>query len=383
MKVALFRRKYLAHGGGERFTQEFLRGLSLSGHQVHLFSQAWTDPPKGVRVHRVPTFVGGSAAQTLGYALLAPRLARGVGVDLVHSFERTLHQDIYRAGEGCHRQWLAVRRRYLPGIDTTLDGLRPFHRVVLAIERRICQRDGAKIVITNSHMVRQDFERHYSPLRPFTILIRNGLDLDRFHPSVRASRRECARREMGLKPEQLVLLSVGSGFHRKGIPTLLRALGQLKRRERLTPIALIVGKGKKDPLLDLARREGVEGQIRILGVVEDLLPLYSAADLFVLPSVYDPASNATLEAMGMGLPVITTRNNGSGEILEHQRSGWLLEDPVDSRALADLIAEVADPPVRRLVGEAGRRAVEPWTWERHLTETLALYTRLPGPRNII
>jgi UDP-glucose:(heptosyl)LPS alpha-1,3-glucosyltransferase len=371
----VFRRRYLAHGGGERFTQEFLRRIAGAGHQVHLFCQQWTAAPEGVSTHRVPAFPGGSALGTLAYALLAPRLARSVNVDLTHSFERTVSQDLYRAGEGCHRQWLALRRQHLPGPVPALDRLRPFHRVVLAIERRICQKGGAGLLIVNSAMVEADFALHYASLSAPTVLIRNGVDLDRFHPEVRASARAAARQSLGLQPDELALLSVGSGFWRKGVPTVIRALGKLRRRTRLAPVLLVAGKGNPEFLRSLASREGVDRQLRVLGVVDDAAPLYAAADLFVLPSIYDPASSATLEALAMGTPVITTRTNGSGEIVTHGESGWLLDHPTDAAGLAALIEAAAVPRVREAAARAGRKAVEPWSWDRHLDATLALYRR--------
>lgn len=378
MKIGIFRRRYSPHGGGERFAHQFLQSLASAGYDVHLFCEAWTDIPAGVTLRRVPTLRGGSALRTLGYAVLAPNLARRVGVDLVHSFERTFRQDLYRAGEGCHRQWLALSRQHLRGPLRALDRVRPFHRVVLAIERRMCQKNAAKVLVVNSKMVENDFARHYPPLRAATALIRNGVDLKRFHPDVRSATRGTARESLGLRTEQLVLVIVGSGFSRKGVPTAIRALGYLRRKAGLTPVLLIAGKGNQAPLRSLAEREGVEQQVRFLGIVEDTTPLYGAADVFVLPSVYDPASNATLEALGMGLPVITTRTNGSAEILEEGRSGWIVSGPSDFLALASLIEGASDSRVRISVGEAGRRAVGPWSLEHHLNEALALYRPFSG-----
>jgi UDP-glucose:(heptosyl)LPS alpha-1,3-glucosyltransferase len=250
--------------------------------------------------------------------------------------------------------------------------------VVLAIERRICQKGGAGLLIVNSVMVEADLARQYAPVSASTILIRNGVDLDRFHPEVRGRARAAARQALGLQPDELALLSVGSGFWRKGVPTVIRALGELRRRTRLAPVLLVAGKGNPEFVRSVASQEEVGGQLRLLGVVDDAAPLYAAADLFVLPSIYDPASSATLEALAMGVPVITTRTNGSGEIVTHGESGWLLDHPTDAAGLRALIEAAADPRLRDAVARAGRKAAEPWGWERHLDATLALYKR-PAP----
>lgn len=374
MKIAVLRRRYAGYGGGERFTDEFLRRLARGNHELHLVCQEWRDDVAGVVIHRVPPIPGGSVLRILGYALLAPRRARSLGVRLIYSFERTVEQDIYRAGEGCHRQWLALRRRHLPR-GAVVSRLRILHALILWLERRICLGGASRLVVANSRMVEQDFRRHYSPLSADIVLVRNGADLQRFHPDIRAARRSAARRQLGLGPEQLTLLTIGSGFDRKGAFLVVRALGYLRRRAGLTPIWLLAGKGSEARLGRVAAQEVVAEQLRVLGSVEDVRSLYAAADVFVLPSVYDPASNATLEALAMGIPVVTTTTNGSAELVEPGKSAWLLDDPSDFRGLADLLQEATDPRARQSIGEAGRRAVEPWTWERHLDEVLTLCAR--------
>jgi UDP-glucose:(heptosyl)LPS alpha-1,3-glucosyltransferase len=77
--------------------------------------------------------------------------------------------------------------------------------------------------------------------------------------------------------------------------------------------------------------------VRFLGEVGDLQPIYAAADIFILPSIYDPFSNACLEALAGGLPVITTRGNGFSEIIENGVHGSIVAVPNDSRALAEAI----------------------------------------------
>lgn len=370
MKVGIFRRRWSAHGGAERFTAAFLGALVAAGHEVHLFAADWSGPADGVRLHRVPIVRAGSALRTLSFACFAPRLARAAGLGVVVSFERTLAQDVYRAAEGCHRQWLELRRRARRG-DRVAARMRPYHGVVLALERRMCRSGSTRAIIVNSQLVADAFRRHYAPVTPSITLVRNGVDLARFHPDVRARTRADARAELGIGHD-VALLLVGSGFARKGVFTAVRALGDFRRRAQRVPLLLVAGRGRPGPVLAAARREGVVDRVRLLGVVEDAARLYAATDAFVLPSLYDPASNATLEALAMGLPVVTTRTNGSSEVIEHARSGWLVDDPLDARGLAASIAEAVEPDSAQRVGEAARKAVESLTWDRCLAETLAV-----------
>lgn len=380
MKVAVLRRRWVPHGGGERFAQAFVTALAAAGHEVHLVAEAWGPRVPGVVHHRVATPPGGRTLRTLAYAWLAPRRARALGATLVHSFDRTLAQDIFRAGEGCHRQWLELRRRYQRRALAPLRDHAPFHRLVLALERRICRGGGARVVAPTAHLAAEAFRRHYAPLRAELVVLRNAVDLERYHPDVRAARRPAARATLGLGPEAFALLLAGSDFARKGLATAVGALARVAR-SLPTAVLLVAGEGRLDAVRALAARAGVEGRVRALGFVDDLRDVYAAADVLVLPTVYDPSANVTLEAMAMGLPVVTTRTDGSSEVAEAGASAWILARPDDVDALAAALEEAADPARRAAVGLAGRRAVEPWSWARYVEETLALYRRLgaPGP----
>src|SRR5439155_22590650 len=71
--------------------------------------------------------------------------------------------------------------------------------------------------------------------------------------------------------------------------------------------------------------------------IGDLRPIYAAADIFILPSIYDPFSNACLEALASGLPVITTRDNGFSEIIQNGVHGSIVDLPNNVAALRDAI----------------------------------------------
>src|SRR5439155_1037214 len=78
----------------------------------------------------------------------------------------------------------------------------------------------------------------------------------------------------------------------------------------------------------------------------DLAPRYAAADIFILPTIYDPFSNACLEALASGLPVITTRSNGFSEIIENEVHGSFVDDPANLVRLRDAIRFWSDPSRR-------------------------------------
>jgi len=113
---------------------------------------------------------------------------------------------------------------------------------------------------------------------------------------------------------------------------------------------LVAGRG--DTRAYKPKRFFTEEPVRFLGEVPDLRPIYVAADIFILPSIYDPSSNACLEALASGLPVITTRDNGFSEIMENGIHGSIIDLPSNVSALRDAIRFWSDESRRALARSA-------------------------------
>lgn len=377
MRIALVRQRYVPQGGAERVLGALLRELGREGHEVHVVAHRWDAAMDGpAAVHRVPLPPGPSFLRAWAFARLSARVVSRLAFDLVHSFDRTLRQDVYRAGDGCHREWLVQRRRCGLG---RWDGVNPLHRVLLSLEARIFGPGGTPIIIVNSDRVGGEVRRHYGTAHERIRLIRNGVDLARFHPDRRRDLRGEARARVGLGPEPLALLFAGSGFERKGLRHLIVGVAEYGRRPGTRPVEILVaGKGDPRPYQRLARSVGLGAAPRFLGISTRLEELHAAADAFVLPTLYDPAANATLEAMASGLPAITTRMDGASEIIEPGRSGIVLEDPADGAALGDALSVLAEPATRKIMGREARRVAEAYPVGRVARETLKVYEEVRG-----
>jgi len=179
------------------------------------------------------------------------------------------------------------------------------------------------------------------------------------------------REGLGVGPEDPVVLFAGSGFERKGLRFLLEAAGRLRDLRGLR--VWILGKGDTRRVRALATRLGIADRVHLAGPVADPERWMAGADLFVLPTIYDPFSNACLEAMASGLPVITTTGNGVAEIVEEGRSGAVLSDPRDVRGLADRIEDFLDPARGEARGAAARAAAEALPMGDHVKQVLAVY----------
>jgi glycosyltransferase involved in cell wall biosynthesis len=114
--------------------------------------------------------------------------------------------------------------------------------------------------------------------------------------------------------------------------------------------------------------------VRFVPARPDVEFFYGAADAYVGPSLEDAFAQPPAEAMASGLPVITSRSNGGAEIISHAEDGMILEDPEDTRTLAEYIRKLLDDAdFRRTLGENAARTAAKFTWENNAAEMKALF----------
>jgi UDP-glucose:(heptosyl)LPS alpha-1,3-glucosyltransferase len=320
-----------------------------------------------VRVEAVFAPRAWQPARILLFSRAAARAARAARCDLVHSFARTRHQDLYRAGGGSHADYMA--RAYGPR-GARWRRATPRHAVLLAIEARVFA-DPSQTIQCNSHMVRDALrERHRVPDARLAV-VENGVDLERFRPALRERERARVRAEIGAAADGPVWLLVGSELHRKGCDTALRALASGGPRDAEL---WVCGRDAGGPWRALAERLGIGARVRFLGSRADLERVDAAADALLLPTRYDAFANVCLEAAASGLPVVTSGANGAARWLGD--AGLVVDDPEDVGGFAKALDALGEPGLRTRLGAAARARAETRSWARHVEELRGLYARL-------
>jgi UDP-glucose:(heptosyl)LPS alpha-1,3-glucosyltransferase len=366
MKIALIRQKYTPFGGAERYMSRLIAGLVAKGHDVHVFASRWEtgDDPK-LTFHQVTAIRAVGWLRALTFSINCGNLLLREDFDVIFSLERTLHQDIYRAGDGCYRQWLTQKNLGKGVLARLLTHINPRHLTYLYMERKLFTDPGLKAIIANSKRGKDEIVSLHGVSPDKIHVVYNGIDPDEFPVEGRDQHRAELAREFQLKDE-IRLLYVGSGFKRKGVPTLLKSVARLDIPYRL----FIVGKDRLNRFRKAADRLGIGERVIFTGPRTDVHRFYLGSDIFVFPTLYDPFSNATLEAMSCGLPVITTTINGVSEIISEGRNGCLINDPLDDKSIADAITRLAVREVREPMGEEARRTAGEFTMERNVMETI-------------
>jgi UDP-glucose:(heptosyl)LPS alpha-1,3-glucosyltransferase len=170
---------------------------------------------------------------------------------------------------------------------------------------------------------------------------------------------------------------VGHDFWRKGLATAIRATARLVRAGE--PVRLVVVGGRRWwRHAQLARRLGARRHVTFAGSVVDPVPYYAAADVYVLPTFYDPCSLGVLEAAASGLPSVTSRFNGAGEMLTDGLDGVLMDDPADDEELAHRLMALLDRDTRMDMGRAARHFALDHTLRRNCDEIVAVYQDIAG-----
>jgi len=368
VKVALVIERFEPGAGGvERVAQ----GLAAAGDEVHVVARRTapapaSSPGPGIRVHRAPAPAFWQPLRVLAFSRAAARHTATLGCDVVHSFSRTRHQDVYRAGGGSHADYLERRHG---ATRARVARLSPRHAVLLGIERAVFA-SPHQLVQCNSEMVRDEIARRYGVPDERLVVIPNGVDLERFHPRRRASEGARLRVDMHVSPGA-VWLFAGSGWRRKGLDTALRAMATASDR---TAELWVAGRDAPGPWRRLADRVGVGGRVRFLGPRSDLEAVCAAADLLLLPTRYDAFANVCLEAAAAGLPVVTSAANGAARALGEGAA--VVDDPEDADAFAARLDALGDPERREPQGRAARKVAQGFGWDAHVAALRALYARV-------
>lgn len=265
-------------------------------------------------------------------------------VELVHSHEFTMA--VYGA--------MAARLSRLPHLIT----MHGNERMTRALRRRIALRWAFRnswATVAVSSATKQSLDRDLGLAPGVVRVIRNGIPRRPGNP-------DPVRRELGVRPGEVLLLAVGNLDPRKGHIVLLRALARLEAEGLGVPWRLAIAGGRggpeRDRLAAFAAEHRMSDRVHLLLKRDDVPDLNAAADVFCMPSLWEGLPLALLEAMLAGKAIVASAASGIPEAIADGEQG-LLVPPGDDAALAGALGKVLrDPDLRDRLGEAARRRAE-------------------------
>ena len=374
MNIALVtKRTDPARGGAERYTVDLAAALQRAGHDVSLLAGSFGGVPRGVR--EVPLAAGGITGvgrqrrflDSLDLHLASQRY------DVVHAMLPVRQCDVYHPHAGMMRAnvehdslWTRLtnrRRAYVARVEgDLLEGPRP------------------PLVLCLSQYVKRSVQHVYALGDDRLPILFNAVDLEKFDPARGRASRDETRQHFGFGPNDVVGLFLGHDYERKGLREailgLMHAWANLDA-QRLK--LLVVGRPSGSAYQALARHSQVGERVIFGGHMEDSRAAYQAADFLVLPTKHDPCSLVVLEALAMGVPVISTQFNGACEIMTSGTHGFVLDNPGDVEALARAMVVMTDDERRRAMAAAALTLRPELAYQRHLDTLLSIYERVRKP----
>lgn len=304
MQIAIVARTAKHKGGTETYLFDLVRGFRAAGHDVDVYTAADSKQSAaakaGAKVHVSPlALVPSSIRPWVFRAALHGRFDRR-RYDLTISLARVNGQDLAICG-GTHLGYLQAMGRK----PTLRD------RSEIALEER-CYRESSQIVAHSSRM-RDELLELYRVPPDKVIVIHPPIDADVYHPGNPANRL-AGKRRFGLSPQRTLLLFPSTGHERKGLGLLLDALADLPADQfELAVAGSDSGHFRRLP------------NVKYLGFVDNMVELYRAADVTVLPARYEPFGLVITESLACDTPVITHAGVGACDVVG-PREGIVLDE---------------------------------------------------------
>ncbi len=384
MKIAFIARLYNKQGGISRCVAELAEFFSQE-HEVHVFANAWQDVSTDkVIFHKIPMIKGNfflrkkvygwaTVFQVASFTLMSRLKIKPQRFDIVHSFgDCFLPFDVYTS-QSCHKTAVRVARKSKKGIYNYFKNtiLNPLNLIVLSIEKFSYQRGKKSIIISPTEWIKREIIEEYKVAKENIVVIPNGVDLEEFNPKNRKQFRDEVRKELNIKPDDIVLLFVAYEFKRKGLKYIIEAMPFIKN-ERIKLI--VIGRDEIAPYLSLAEELKVAHQIIFLKPTP-LKKYYATSDIFIFPTLYEAFSLATLEAIASGLPLLATKVSGTEELIQDGYNGFFIQqDGFDIAQKINLL--IKDDNYIKKVGENARKTAERYSWKDVANQTEGIYKKI-------
>ena len=358
MKIAFVIQDIHPYGGQERSTLEIVNRFARD-HEVHVFSTSFHGLDPKVRARKVPFWIRRPVfLRDLVFRIFVTVFLLKEKFDLVHITGNSSHVADIVTVQFSHARW--ERERHRLNLEWN------FRRIVQEIqmfndliwEWVVFRTLGRKDFIALSDTVADDLRKYYGTRKIH--VIPHGVNLEEFQPSPET--RKEVRKEMDAKDEETVILFVGT-FERKGLFTLLPALRNLRNQEFKKPFVLwVVGDGPLEKAKAAVHRLGLENKVKFTGHRKDVNRFFQGADVFILPSLYDPFGLVGIEALATGLPSIVSEASGVKKLIKDGYNGFTIRDADSVDQVTEALDRLLTQPDLSELSRHARESVKGSSW---------------------
>ena len=264
------------------------------------------------------------------------KFLKNVDCKTIFSLDRSSFHTHIRLGNGLHIAYLERRKLYNSKIKKILMNINPLHISLLRMEKRSFENPLLKKVFVNSRMIKDEILKFYPCYCKNIEVIHNGVDLETskiFFENWKIKKDDFIKK-LHLDPSDFHFLFNGNDYKRKGLKYLLHALSLIK--EEKFHLSVIGKESRIKTYIKLAKKLNLQEKVSFFNKRDDIYNFYRLADALVIPSFYDPFANVTIEALSMGVYVITSKYNGAKEIV-NAINGKIIDDIQDEKEFSKVL----------------------------------------------
>lgn len=338
MQLAFLLYKYFPFGGLQRDFVRIAQECQRRGHTIRVYTLSWEgEVPEGFELVKVPVKSLLNHRRYVKFTRWVREDMRRRPVDRVVGFNKMPGLDVYYAADPCYED----KARYL---RQRWYRYSPRYRHFSAYERTVFDPQGHTQLLMISAAQQELFKHYYGTPAERFHLLPPGISPDRRAPANAAQLREAARsrfaEEFDLPEDGLLLVQIGSDFHRKGLDRSIQALAALpvELRQRTRLVAL----GADDPakMQALADQQGVGAQVFLPGGRNDVPDFLLAGDLLLHPARHENTGTVLLEALVAGLPLLVSEICGYAHHVTDAGCGLVAPEPFDQQAFNGQLAQM-------------------------------------------
>jgi UDP-glucose:(heptosyl)LPS alpha-1,3-glucosyltransferase len=325
--------KYFPHGGLERDMMAVATGCHQRGCHIRVYTQAWQgDPPDWLDVRLLNCTAWTNHGKARRFARQVAQCLATDPVDLVVGFNKMPGLDVYYAADGCYAARVAAGR-------SPLVRLTGRYRQYRAFEQAVFEPASGTHILVLSQAQAELFMRIYGTQRERLHPLPPNVGRDRRPGPDADAIRASLRLQLGLAPDDRLLLAIASQFITKGVDRAIRGLASLDTDTRSHALLLVVGGDSSGPMARLARRLGVADRVRFAGARDDVPRFLAASDLLLHPARHENTGTVIVEALASGLPSIVSGTCGYASYVQKATAGWVLAEPFSQEAFNRQVAQ--------------------------------------------
>lgn len=375
-RVIITIRQFHKLGGLEKYSLYTANALAGRGYEVIVLTTG--EPPeaplnKNIKIHYFKLGRGPNFRRIKRFDINCQNWIKNNYSPIILGMDITAFQTHIRAGNGSHAAFLERRSSSESFFKKISFKINPKHRKILQLEKRAFEHPSLKKLITNSNMVKNEILDRYNIKPEKLVTIHNGVEFDKMEKDFNSwkTEKQSILKKFTLPETAYHFLFIGIGFKRKGLEPLLRGLALLKEKD----ITLsILGDDKNvNYYIRLAEELKISEKVRFFGKRKDIRQFLKFADSIVIPSFYDPFANVTLEALAMGVFVVTSKYNGGKEVLT-PNSGTVIEELLNPISVKKALETALEQPKTPDNAASIRQSVSHLTFNNQLNKLIDCIT---------